>query len=741
MWYCSEPKGVIRACWLAPEPGGGKVVFDVRLISLWGYPAVKNSVSPPGLVRFDAFEFDLRARELRKNGKRVKLSGQPFEVLAILLETPGEIVTREEFHKRLWPADTFVDFEHGLNTAVNRLRDVLGDSADSPRFVETVPRRGYRLNREITTVVAPNPEKHAPSISRPRAKIAVWTTAGLSLLIAAFIYFRPGRLQLASDSATPVPFTAFPGVEVAPTFSPDGSQIAFAWNGDPVSGSKGYDLYIKVSGSENLLRLTNHPSAGISPAWSPDGEQIAFHRIAGSETGIYVVPALGGPERKLLSTHAGSDALSISWSPDAKSIAFADSTATGEHHRLSLLAVQSLEITPIHHSEKCQEEVSPAFSRGGDQLAYVCVLGFGGFGLYTVALPGGTPHQVGLYAGWPNGIAWTSDGQRLVGSRYVEGTPTDELYEVTVANGQLRTLPFGEGGEYPAISAKGDRLTYQAGHYAGINIYRRDLLHPGREPVKVIASTRVSFQPRYSPDGKYIAFVSNRSGNFEIWMSNSDGTGIVNVSKLNNPQTGTPNWSPDSKKIVFDSRHNGRQTVYIVDIADLVPHQLTTNVPEPHQPSWSHDGKWIYFIAGGSLGRIYRCRAEGGNAVALSSEVGIFPQESFDGETVYFAVISAGRDILNKVSLERPGAQSVVEGMPNILPTNLVVVQDGIFFLSAEDYVTLSYFDFASRKMKQLLKMKDQGTVALSVSPDQHWLLFAKLEQPDSDIMLVEHFR
>jgi Tol biopolymer transport system component/DNA-binding winged helix-turn-helix (wHTH) protein len=702
---------------------------------------VKDTVSPPGLVRFGAFEVDLRVRELRKNGKRVKLSGQPFEVLAILLETPGEIVTREVFQKRLWPADTFVDFDHGLNTAVNRLRDVLGDSADNPRFVETVPRRGYRLNREITTVVPASPEKLPPSTSRPWANAVAWSAAGLFLLIAAFIYFQPRRPRLASDPVTPSPFTAFPGKEVAPTLSPDGSQIAFAWDGDPASGSKGFDLFTKVSGSENLLRLTNHPSAFINPAWSPNGEQIAFHRIAGPETGIYVVPALGGPERKLVSTHATVDASGISWSPDAKRIAFVDSTSHGEHSRLSLLSVESLEITPIHHSEKCQDEVSPAFSRVGDQLAYVCIPGSGGFGLYTIALPDGMPRQVGLYAGWPNGIAWTSDGQSLVGSRDVEAGAHDELYEVTVANGQLRALRSGErGGEFPTISAKGDRLAYQAGHHAGVNIYRRDLLHPGREEVKVIASTRDSVFPRYSPDGKHIAFVSNRSGSFEIWMSNSDGTGIVNVSKLNNPQTGTPNWSPDSKKIVFDSQHNGQRGVYIVDIANLAPRQLTTNVPEPSQPSWSHDGKWIYFIAGGSPGRIYKCPPEGGNAVALSAGAGFFPQESVDGETVYFVDFSPGRAVLMQVSLKHPGTQSVVEGMPDILPTNWVVVQDGIFFLSQDD-VTLSYFDFASRKVQQLLKMKDQGNVALSVSPDRHWLLFAKVEQPDWDIMLVEHFR
>jgi len=720
------------------------------------------------LYQFEEFELDAGRFELRRKGRPLRLERIPLELLILLVEREGKLVARQAIIERLWGTDVFVDTEHGINTAVRKIRSALRDDAERPRFVQTVPGKGYRFiatvggdgNGADPAVVAefsaisepevfaskslplPNPEKYFPGTSRPWAKTVAWSAAGLLLLIAVFFYFQQGRPRRASKPLPAVPFTALPGMEVAPTFSPDGSQIAFAWNGDPASGSKGYDLYIKVWGSENLLRLTNHPSAVINPAWSPDGEQIAFHRVAGSETGIYVVPALGGPERKLASTNAAMriSGSAISWSPDSKWIAFSDSRATGEHYRLRLLAVGSLEITPIPHSEKCQEETSPTFSRGVGQLAYVCWLGSGGFGLYTVALPGGIPRQVGLSAGWPNGLAWTSDDKRLVGSRYVEGTEHDELYEVSVANGQLRALPFGESGEYPTISVKGDKLAYQAGHYAGVNIYRRDLLHPEREAVKVIASTRDSWYPRYSPDGKHIAFISNRSGNYEIWMSNSDGTGIVNMSRLNNPQTGTPNWSPDSQKIVFDSRHNGHQGVYIVDIADHVPHQLTTNVPEPSQPNWSHDGKWIYFIAGGSPGRIYRCPAEGGNAVALSSELGIFPQESFDGEKVYFAVISAGRNVLKMVSLRRPGMQSVVEGMPNILPTNLVVVQDGIFFLS-EDDVTLSYFDFASKHVKQLLKMKEPGNVALAVSPDKHWLLFAKIEQQDSDIMLVQNFR
>ena len=100
-------------------------------------------------IRFGIFEVDLQAGELRGQGVKVKLQQQPFQILAMLLERPGEVVTREEIQKRLWPADTFVDFERGLNRATNRLRESLGDDADSPRFIETLPRRGYRFIAQV----------------------------------------------------------------------------------------------------------------------------------------------------------------------------------------------------------------------------------------------------------------------------------------------------------------------------------------------------------------------------------------------------------------------------------------------------------------------------------------------------------------------------------------------------------------------------------------------------------------
>src|SRR5580693_5540446 len=141
------------------------------------------------IVRFGTFEADLNARELRKGGVKIKVHGQPFEVLTLLLARPGEVVPREELRQRLWSTETFVDFDHGVNTAINRLREALGDSAENPRFIETVPRRGYRCIAAVNgNVVA------APGIDdRPDAAKTRWPhldfriTMALSLGVAVLL--------------------------------------------------------------------------------------------------------------------------------------------------------------------------------------------------------------------------------------------------------------------------------------------------------------------------------------------------------------------------------------------------------------------------------------------------------------------------------------------------------------------------------------------------------------------------
>src|SRR5438034_10104820 len=143
---------------------------------------VAEPATTSAVVRFGVFQVDLRAGELRKNGSKLKLAGQPFQVLAILLERPGKLVTREELQKRLWP-DTFVDVDHNLNTAINKIREVLGDAAENPRFVETLPRRGYRFIAPVDG--AGKGAKPTTITSAETAAPRRWRVPGRSLLFGA----------------------------------------------------------------------------------------------------------------------------------------------------------------------------------------------------------------------------------------------------------------------------------------------------------------------------------------------------------------------------------------------------------------------------------------------------------------------------------------------------------------------------------------------------------------------------
>jgi DNA-binding winged helix-turn-helix (wHTH) protein len=227
--------------------------------------------SAPGLVRFGVFELDGAAGELRKQGRRINLQQQPCQVLALLLRSPGQLVTREELQQALWPGDTFVEFDQGLNTAIKKIRQALDDSADHPRFVETLPRKGYRF---IAPVDAGGNGLETPGSTRALGRRLTWAGALLALLISAGAagWLLSRRNDSIETTFVPVPLSSYPGRESRPSFSPDGNQVAFDWNptqsfSEPTEAHA--DIYVKLVGADEPLRLAN----GCCPAWSPDGRR------------------------------------------------------------------------------------------------------------------------------------------------------------------------------------------------------------------------------------------------------------------------------------------------------------------------------------------------------------------------------------------------------------------------------------------------------------------------------------
>ena len=441
-------------------------------------------------IQFDRFDLDLRSGELRKSGHRIRLQAQPFQLLALLLKHPGEVVTRDEIRRTLWETDTFVDFDHSLAAAVNKIRGALGDSAESPRFVETLPKRGYRFIGEVRrqpaplAVAKPSADPEGAAISQAtwhsgwptgRLRTATWILLGVAGTLVLVLGWLRLRSRPESAVLTAVPFTSYPGTETAPALSPDGSRIAFSWDGgdESKSSTNGFDLYVKAIGSETLLRLTNHPSEWISSAWSPDGTQIAFHRLAGADTGVYVVPALGGPERKLRSTHVPYGvATQISWSPDGKWITHGDPLPGEAKDRVFLLSVDTLESRAFPHDPKCLHEANLIFSHSGKELAYLCVRSTRDFELYSRAVPNGSPRLAAAFPNFFNGYTWSGDDRKLIFSQQLD--TGGELDEVTLRDGSLRKLGFGANASWPVVSSNGNKLAFSASTDQ-VNIWRKDL--------------------------------------------------------------------------------------------------------------------------------------------------------------------------------------------------------------------------------------------------------------------------
>jgi Tol biopolymer transport system component/DNA-binding winged helix-turn-helix (wHTH) protein len=731
---------------------------------------MSQSSLPSPSVRFAQFELDSRAGELRKDSHRIKLQEQPLQILAMLLEHPGEVVTREELHQKLWPADTFVDFDHGLNSAVARLREALNDSAQRPKYIETVARRGYRFigeleganNRQATArelsrqeepreterplALAPGAQSRA---KEPIVRRLVLTLAGVVLLACTTWYFTSGRVDSSLLPPRVVPLTSLPDRARNPAFSPDGNYVAFArYSKSPeLSG-----IFIKQVGGDHLLQLTkNEQDFGFCcPAWSPDGRYIAFSRFTkeehGISHGIYIVSAIGGAARKLF---AGVPAHPpLDWSPDGRFIAFtAKEPDAKETYSLLLLSVETLETRKLSEPPAENQDWGPAFSPDGKQLAFVRQNIDSLGDIFIMPANGGEPRRLTFdHAAIPTSPVWTRDGRSLVFSSTRSSIPT--LWRTSANGGSPVQVPqVGVVTTNPAISPKGHRLAYEQ-ILGSSSIWSLNLGNTaGKDSnTQVTSSKGYNRAPEFSPDGSKIAFESDRTGTMEIWTCKNDGSDLMRLTNFGAVQfTGPPRWSPDGQKIAFGSALGEHNAIFVVNAEGGVPRPLTHGVSDSLSPSWSRDGKWIYFSSMRSgEWQIWRMSSEGGEPVQVTKQGGRTGFESADGQFLYYAK-TPEREIW-RMPLAG-GQESPLSPRIHVEHwSGWTVTDKGIYFLGEEEsspHPVLKFFDFSSHRIVDVANLKKPVPWRswISASADGKFLLYPQLDQEESNIMLLENFR
>lgn len=634
--------------------------------------------------------------------------------------------------------------------------------------------------------------------------------AAVLLLVAGAVALRGwwGASDPAPSEA--VPFTSFPGEEFDSALSPNGERVAFVWNGGEASGGstsggdttppaeeRRFDIYVKQRGAENPLRITDTPEREHSPAWSPDGNHLAFLRARDGGAEVIIAPVIGGGERTV-ARFSKRQVKELVWAPEGETLALSVQRQPYGAFRIVLLTMSGRQkrvlTTPPDHY---RGDVDLAFSPDGKTIAFARAVVDRVQDLYTVPVSGGTPERLTHDRAAVSGLDWTTDGESIIFASNRKGA--SRLWRLPATGGAPTWVATSTGGglHQPSIARTGTRMTLTE-RSLDVNIWR---LHSvtGYDRLtshRLLSSTRWDSYPDVAPDGQRLAFVSKRSGSFEIWTSRRDGSDPAQLTSFEGPFVSAPRWAPSGEQIAFAVQGEDGADVYAITPNGGGLRQLTKTPESDVAPRFSRDGRWIYFASNRS-GRwqVWRKSMAGGPARQVTQNGGFAAQEGPEGTYLYYVKkdepglwrrplrlpridtlrtdtllstppgsTSSGSDAPRKPPLrdgapDEPsllstllGSHFLLEGAEEERVTaalepfdwgNWAITEQGFYFVSRDGSTpALMYQSFGSRVPVRMAYLRDLPRhPSLAVAPGARWFLHAKVERNESDILVVERFR
>ena len=552
------------------------------------------------MYRFGVFEVDFQACELRKNGRLIRIQEQPLRILQALLERPGEPVSREQLRDRLWPSDTFVDFERSLNAAVSKLRQALGDCADRPIYIETIAKKGYKFIAPLTPIPISEPAVEAVVQAPPETvrdggpTPRIWIAAMASALVlggAALYSWRPAKPAL---DAGPASFTISmpPGKHLAgagyfpnSVLSPDGRSLVFL-----ATGPEGPELYLRSMSSESSQRLEGTEFAQL-PFWSPDSREIGFV----SRNKLKTLPIRGGAERVLCDT---KEFFGATWSKDGTILFGSDF----ELYKIPATGGQRKQVTKLDEARKDFRHSWPQFLPDGRRFLFFVAVDNAPAqsGVFIGSLDGGNPKLVflnptrAIFAPpdllvYVKGLAlvaqqWDIAGRRRMGDPH---TIAKDVRQFTIG---AAAFSLSENGV----------LAFRTGSIPVSQpvIYRRDGTRI-RNAAPQGQYTRFAISPDGSTAALQVQPPSKISPVFKIWLLQMDSD-IVSRFDFGPQSYTNPVWSPDSKRLVFSSHlvSGMSSRLWQWRVGEAVPTLLFADGKSSAPQDWSPDGQVLLYRRG-----------------------------------------------------------------------------------------------------------------------------------------------
>jgi Tol biopolymer transport system component/DNA-binding winged helix-turn-helix (wHTH) protein len=578
---------------------------------------MERPAANPNALQFGTFEVDLQARQLRRSGVKIKLNDQPFQVLTVLLERPGEVVTREELQTRLWPADTFVDFDLSLNSAVKKLRLALGDESDNPRFVETLYRRGYRFiapvsaaSRELDLPAAGGNGTHASALPVPDQVANAGNGSG-SLSADSLRSGEPAarswrRLAFIAAGCVVVLLAAL-AFEMMPRPSPRVLGITQITSGGKVHelcalATDGQRLYfqaadqgrvalaeVAVSGGDSVLIPTPFENAFLGDI-APDGSSMLISNFEGTkkEGPMWLLPLPAGSPRPLGTMEAH---LAV-WTPDGRRLVFANGADLYEANSDGSDARKIATLGPKIGDVR----VSPD---GGKIRVTVVDIRTASSEFWELNRDGSQPHP--LLPKWNNPPhegegRWTPDGKYFLFTSFREGRISiwalperRSWFQPKAQPVQLTNGPLDFG--LPVPSKDGKRI-YAMGGLPRSEVLRYD----GKSFVPYFGGSSAA-DLAFSADGQRVVYVSVPEQT--LWSSKIDGSDRIQLSDPSVMEAALPRFSPDGSQIVFMARtQNSDWRAYLVTTNGQNLRELIPRSAVGFDPGWSPDGKSIVLSTG-----------------------------------------------------------------------------------------------------------------------------------------------
>lgn len=722
------------------------------------------------VYRFGTFTIDTLKQQLCHDGEMVPVSRKVYELLQLLVENAGEIVTRDQIQNTIWAGREIEDGNIGQH--IHMLRRTLGDNSRTPKYVLTIPGKGFIFNHPVdkqtpndeaaaqTADPAPPvtavPLKAAPPLSGTGRSLRRHATRFrlfvclLLLVIPAAWWARhiPGRLIAtpATKSLIPIPLVTLPGTERYPSFSANERYLAFTSEGE---NRDNQDIYVKDLDSGSVTRITSSVEIEERPVWSPDGKRLAFLRfksISISAYGLTVVSADGKQTREIGTVNGGLD-----WSPDGRYLAVSSIPPGSLGSTIELISVDGTErrfVCPPGKTEKIYDHIL-RFSPDGTRIAFIRWESIVAGELCVVSLADGRLTKLTSDHRVISDLAWSPDGRSIIFASNRDGS--GRMWEIPVEGGTpilLERLP-NEIEHFALARQRGQMVFTQSGNDSLIEIghlsaSRAGATAPATQTTPCrIDSSRIDSSPRLSPDGRTLVFVSKRSGVHELWLANSDCTNERQLTSFHEANVGSPRWSPDGSQIVYDRVHDLHADIYTISVDGKVERRLTNSPAEDNMPAWSADGRSIYFTSNRSgTFQIWKIPSSGGVAVQVTVTSGREAMESADGQSLYYTVGDSLwlRDL--KTGRELPVSEMAGE----LVGRYWDLTPAAIFYAprNVEGEPTIWRIDLATRQKRQIMKMRTSLTrwlPGISVTADERTIASSGVTYRFGDILIISNWQ